>query len=477
MCHNIGLSCPARVVKLVDSGDSKSPAARRAGSSPAPGTIYSGDPAFQRGFFFPRPLFPRPVAQWRMGLDVQTFLHRFKRTLRLTFAKNEAFASTIAQANMARLAWTALVVVPLNLIHIAIFWRITPDPAQLQTARWANALGWTHLCMALVMLVLGLMARRLHQPDASAKATQWMSIVTVLVGLLFAAWVVAIDQMITTNITPFLIGTLLMGVLFGLRPRDALIIYSFAFVFFALGLGWMQTEATVLLTNRLNGLTAVAVGLILSVSNWRKNTENLLLRRKLDRRQAILQTKYSQLEVLATRDSLTGLYNRKEFMRLSELELTRAARYGLPVCIVIADVDHFKHVNDEYGHPVGDLVLRHMASLLRAATRTTDLVGRLGGEEFILLLPQTSLDEGLQLAEKMRILIEMSPTQIPQNRRGQAKVPITVSLGVVGVAAGESADLISLYSQADKALYRAKGEGRNRVEAAQPKDNVSQLEE
>ena len=86
-----------------------------------------------------------------------------------------------------------------------------------------------------------------------------------------------------------------------------------------------------LLTNTLNGLTAVAVGLILSLTNWYKNTENLDLRRKLARRQAILQSRYNQLEVLATRDSLTGLHNRKEFMRLADLELSRAARYGFPV--------------------------------------------------------------------------------------------------------------------------------------------------
>lgn len=412
-----------------------------------------------------------------MSLDFRALSHRLKRGLRLTFAKNAAFAGTIALTNMSRLVWTALIVVPLNLIHIAIFWGVAPDPHQAQAASWANALGWTHLVMAVMVCGLGLMARRALKSGPGQHLPQWISLVTVTTGLLFAAWVVAIDQMITTNITPFLIGTLLMGVLFGLRPRDAMVIYGFAFVFFALGLGWAQSDSSVLLTNRLNGLTAVAVGLILSVSNWHKHTENLLLRQKLDRRQAILQNKYSQLEVLATRDSLTSLYNRKEFMRLSDLELTRAARYGLPVCIVIADVDHFKRVNDELGHPVGDLVLKHVANLLRSATRTTDLVGRLGGEEFIMLLPQTTIEEGLQLSNKVRMLVEMSPTQIPKNSRGSNSVPVTISMGVVGVAVGESADLIAMYSQADKALYRAKNNGRNRVEAANPRDGVSLLEE
>jgi diguanylate cyclase (GGDEF)-like protein len=121
-------------------------------------------------------------------------------------------------------------------------------------------------------------------------------------------------------------------------------------------------------------------------------------------------------------------------------------------------------------------VLRHIATLLRSAIRTTDLVGRLGGEEFILLLPLTTQYEGLQMADKLRILVEMSPTKIPPNRLGHTRVPATLSMGVVGLAGSESADLISLYSQADKALYRAKHEGRNRVEGATPKDAISQLE-
>lgn len=411
-----------------------------------------------------------------MGSVFQVFLRRFKRACHLTLAKNSAFANAIAMGNMTRLMWTAIVVLPLNLIHIAIFWSIKPDAAKPQVELWANALGWIHVTMAVVVLALGLSARHVLKSKDLGKFPEWLSALAVLFGTLFSAWVVAVDQLVTPNISPFLIGTLLMGALFGLRPREAMIIYSVGFLMFVLGLQWAQSDTNVMLSNVSNGLTAVVVGLILSLTNWYKNTETLLLRRKLARRQTVLQSKNIQLEVLATRDSLTGLNNRKEFMRLADLELSRAARYGFPVCIVIADVDHFKRVNDELGHPVGDLVLRHIANLLRSATRTTDVVGRLGGEEFIVLLPLTTQIEGLQLAEKVRILVEMSPTKIPQNRHGQTKVPITISMGVVGVSTGESADLIALYSQADKALYRAKHEGRNRVEPATPKDAISHLE-
>ncbi len=411
-----------------------------------------------------------------MGLDFQGLSQRFKRACRLTLARNSAFAGTIALGNMTRLVWTAMVVVPLNFVHIAIFWGLTPTTGEPHAEKWANALGWIHVCMAFVVFALGLSARRALLTNHADKAPEWISVMAVLIGTLFAAWVVAVDQLVTTNISPFLIGTLLMGALFGLRPRNAVVIYGMAFVFFSLGLRWAQADPNVLLTNTLNGLTAVAVGLILSLTNWYKNTENLDLRRKLARRQAVLQSRYNQLEVLATRDSLTGLHNRKEFMRLAELELSRAARYGFAVCIVIADVDHFKRVNDELGHPVGDLVLKHIATLLRSAIRTTDLVGRLGGEEFILLLPLTSQDEGLQMADKLRILVEMSPTKIPPNRLGRTRVAATISMGVVGLAGSESVGLISLYAQADKALYRAKHEGRNRVKGATPKDAISQLE-
>jgi len=138
--------------------------------------------------------------------------------------------------------------------------------------------------------------------------------------------------------------------------------------------------------------------------------------------------------------------------------LDRAQRQGSPTTSLLLDLDHFKHVNDTWGHPAGDAVLRHVAALAATTVRSTDLVGRLGGEEFIVLLPNTSVQAARQLAEKLRQRIASSPAQWEQ-----LTIPITTSLGLAGTTAQEKQDFDTLYSDADKALYLAKQQGRNRV--------------
>jgi diguanylate cyclase (GGDEF)-like protein len=122
------------------------------------------------------------------------------------------------------------------------------------------------------------------------------------------------------------------------------------------------------------------------------------------------------------------------------------------------DLDHFKRVNDTWGHPAGDAVLRNVAAVANATVRSTDLVGRLGGEEFIVLLPGTSGDAARRIAEKLRTALEASPVQWEQTT-----ICATASIGIAGTTALEKRSFDSLYSDADKALYLAKQRGRNRV--------------
>ena len=122
------------------------------------------------------------------------------------------------------------------------------------------------------------------------------------------------------------------------------------------------------------------------------------------------------------------------------------------------DLDHFKKVNDTWGHPAGDAVLRHVATLTHRTVRSTDLVGRLGGEEYIILLPGTSLEAARKLAEKLRIQIEAS-----QVAWESTSIRVTVSMGLAGTTADEKRDFDTLYTEAVKALYLAKQRGRNRV--------------
>lgn len=167
---------------------------------------------------------------------------------------------------------------------------------------------------------------------------------------------------------------------------------------------------------------------------------------------------------LATTDELTGVANRRFFASHFPREIARAARFERPVSVVMCDIDHFKRVNDQYGHSAGDAVLREFAHRLQECLRRgTDWVARLGGEEFAIVLSETSLDQALPVCRKLREVVRGEPF-----RHGGTRIPVTASFGVAGVdtVPREPAGLAErLLSVADRALYRCKEAGRDRVAA------------
>ncbi|MGE5467213.1 MAG: GGDEF domain-containing protein [Ignavibacteria bacterium] len=166
-----------------------------------------------------------------------------------------------------------------------------------------------------------------------------------------------------------------------------------------------------------------------------------------------------ELEFMATRDPMTGVFNRRAFFGRAEIEWARSLRSGRPLAAVVSDIDFFKKVNDTHGHHVGDLVIKDYANRAGAMLRVPDILARFGGEEFVILLPDTGVAEARQVAERIRREIESKP--------GQGLPAYTVSFGVSVAqgAAGNAADVEGLLAEADAALYRAKQGGRNRVEA------------
>lgn len=164
-----------------------------------------------------------------------------------------------------------------------------------------------------------------------------------------------------------------------------------------------------------------------------------------------------RLERLATTDALTELWNRAYFMGTIRKEMERARRYGEPFSLLMLDLDHFKRVNDTRGHAAGDAALRHVAAIFRKSLRQTDIAGRVGGEEFSILLPHTDLAAALVMAERLRSTIENTPADY-----NGTEIPLTSSIGVA-VYDREIADEDALMLLADEALYAAKKGGRNRV--------------
>jgi diguanylate cyclase (GGDEF)-like protein len=183
------------------------------------------------------------------------------------------------------------------------------------------------------------------------------------------------------------------------------------------------------------------------------------LQHRIDAATDALRQQKEAAESLARTDSLTGLANRRAFDEVAELEIQRAVRYGTPLALVIADLDHFKAINDRYGHHVGDEVLKGFARILTTSVRGIDLVGRWGGEEFVVLMPGTGIEEAMQAAERMRLAVAGAPTRVDGKTFGY-----TASFGVAELLP-DVPTMDALLSRTDAALYRAKHQGRNRVEA------------
>jgi diguanylate cyclase (GGDEF)-like protein len=168
------------------------------------------------------------------------------------------------------------------------------------------------------------------------------------------------------------------------------------------------------------------------------------------------------LRAQATRDPLTGLYNRRYMQEFLEREIHRARRRDRPLAAMLLDIDHFKRYNDSYGHPAGDEALRFVAETLLNSVRAEDLACRYGGEEFVVLLPECSLQQAAVRAEEIRNRLK----QLYEERAGELPQVITASIGVA--AFPETTDQVDLLLKcADGALYHAKNAGRDRVEIAQ----------
>ena len=171
-----------------------------------------------------------------------------------------------------------------------------------------------------------------------------------------------------------------------------------------------------------------------------------------------LTQSHNQMEILAMQDGLTGLFNRRAIEEHMRAELDLAKRKGRPLSVILLDIDHFKTINDQYGHSVGDHTLRQVAEILTKGLRQYDRIGRWGGEEFIVILPDTQLSEAVMVAERLRSMT----AEIKLSLEHGEYYAVQISLGVA-CASGSYPLLVKLVDAADQALYQAKQTGRNRV--------------
>ncbi len=385
-------------------------------------------------------------------------LHALRLLLERWRIEHAQVADEASAANLRRMRWLGPIVIAINALHALVFLVLAlKSTTGAPDFRWKLGLFLAHMGMGICLLLCTWGAYRLrhHQRSLSGRWLEFGSAATVL-G--FAIAIVSVDQWITPSISPFLVACLGTSLALYLRPVPATALYASTYVVYFVAMRWTQTNPDVLLSNRMNGITACVLGWALSTLLWRKHVTIAMQRRQLEKAHSDLQDKQKELERLTRQDGLTGLFNRNTFVELSRSELLRAQRQASSTTIVLMDLDHFKRVNDTWGHPAGDAVLRQVATLAVQTVRSTDLVGRLGGEEFIVLLPHTDEEAGRKLAEKLRQKLEGARVMWEG-----IHIPVTGSFGVATASAATKRDFDSLYTDADKALYLAKQRGRNRV--------------
>jgi len=210
-------------------------------------------------------------------------------------------------------------------------------------------------------------------------------------------------------------------------------------------------------------LTAGLVLLLIGCRKWLPSVVDLRHKEKIleqtEKLVAELNATQVALEFRATHDALTDLWNRPGVIDILEKELSRLKREGTSLGIILADIDHFKRINDAHGHFAGDAALKEIAVRIKDSVRPYDSVGRYGGEEFLVVMPGCTQEEAMQAAERLRLAFHDRPLETSEGRFNT-----TISLGVVSADGRADLDLETLIRAADKALYRAKHAGRNRVE-------------
>jgi diguanylate cyclase (GGDEF)-like protein len=298
------------------------------------------------------------------------------------------------------------------------------------------------------------LSRPQRSPDAARKllATPTLapSILPAIVLMLLGV-IAGLDQLRSGDIGAFTINMVVASILVYVRPPLGFLVFTPGFAFMIGGVILLQSDASLRLAHFVNGGIFYIAVLLLSAflynNQFSQSAKSILIERATAR-----------IEELALHDELTGLANRRAFLAIFEREHSRMKREGRRDFLAVGDIDYFKNLNDQYGHPAGDAALVAVAKILDASTRATDAVARWGGEEFIFLLGGCTVETAREILERTRRSIEAIRIE-----HGGRPIGCTLSFGFTEIDAAEANDFDGAYRRADEALYSAKLGGRNRV--------------
>jgi diguanylate cyclase (GGDEF)-like protein len=388
-----------------------------------------------------------PLPPTRLAVDPATVsrepgrgVSRWQRLKVLLLTVDRRQQIRLSQAGLANLLMLACVA----MVHLL-------DAAGTVDHRFVWA--WTFSSLGGMVFVFALIR--------SGRVMHWHDPSLTMVQMLYAIGVAAAGYCITGSaravVIPILAVVLMFG-MFGMTPRQVRIVGAYALVVFgAASLYWLRGPVMhAVAAEEVSRLTMVAIVVAgVAVLTARLNG----MRERSRQQRAELSTALGRIRELATRDELTDCLNRRAMLERMAEESLRCARSGAAMCLVLIDLDHFKHINDVHGHAAGDEVLRGFADIARGELRGTDVLARWGGEEFLLMLGATDAMQA-QLCVQ-RLLMRLAATRFEVLPAAQR---VTCSAGFTQCAGSES--VVEAIERADKALYRAKHEGRNRLVCA-----------
>ncbi len=386
---------------------------------------------------------------------------------------HKSIEQEISDINILRMFYLSIVAVPVHLIHVIMFYMKSELLTEFEQA-WRKGIMSVHGFQVFFMSLLFFILFYFKNKKIPLKLYRALQHFFIIYFIFLGIVIVTIDQYVTTNITPYILILLIVGILFLVNPLQGLVYYSVSYAGFYFGAGILQTDQAIVLTNRVNGITALAISYLVSFFLWNANQKNILQNRKilsqqdeLEKTNITLARINEKLEKLSTIDDLTGIYNRRFFNLTLEREFHSHRRSGQPLSILMGDVDYFKNYNDALGHQAGDHCLKEIANALEASLkRPADIATRFGGEEFALILPDTDKRGAWLVAEEIHR--KVAKLNIP-HPASHSERRVTVSIGIACIRKPGPEDSASkLLKQADQALYYAKENGRNRTEINSP---------
>jgi len=385
------------------------------------------------------------------------------QNMKKVFQKFDEVNPEACFTNLRRMKHVSLVGSLVSMLHILYFLFFVIAETDVES-RWRIGIISSHGVLVLLFAFTYLTITYLTKKNkATLLRIQIVQYIFILIMMAIGIVIVTLDQLVTTNITPFLVICTIIALAFLLRPLASVPIYLISYLLFYVSIAYTQNDPFVLASNRVNGLTALAIGIALSNILWQYYTKDFSQKNLIKQQNAELVLEKKKLEEtneklnhLAAYDSLTGLLNRREFEKIVNKTLLEMKRYQSNSCIMIFDIDCFKDVNDRYGHPVGDELLKAISMLVKNELREIDIIARWGGEEFIIMLHNTPAQDGARVAERLRATIEENKFVIDEH-----EIRITASFGISELLYFDTDCLNTAYRKADEALYIAKNYGRN----------------